>query len=659
MQQFPYHDDKTGFNFTNLGNNRIYEPNFYLPKPPKSSIPQEQIFEEYLVVDNIACTTKLKDIGTKGNMFKYNNTENKEVYLFNFRGTWEQLKEDISLLSQLGVSWKRNVEKYSNTLTHFLIMDFDDLNPFGAETLLKAKKDKNILITESASCNYIPVEDGAEIDLSKEWKCKYHVFQLIPNGYELNSKNLFKLTDDFAEKQQNLSEGRDGFVYDTHLCTNCWNVIYSKAPIPEQSKIATNTRYSCEAGQVFDYVDFESLFEHNHSVILTRCTDYVPNANKIKYKDASYDAKDEYKKQINQSKELIKEFNVDTLAKIRQEPSDPLSIKKLLELAGVPEGCSVEFPHFRVGRPRQVKEGNRNGIASLICHLIAFNIYSFEKTFKISGKIKPEDIIKSFNCAFNESNVEYYKDFMRDFNIIKAIEQNKRIDAEYKTVCEKKKHPSIKCTKLRLKARNIHKCLDSDLITIKKFMPSDGVIKVPSTKTAIKQLTKVYTNGIIDENKICRQYEVKDSDVEELIKIKFQEYGIPLPPTKRTETEYFHPFEDILEMEPFIMPTESNPSNRFKHLFEADFILKCEKAKIQRSDATFSHCYPETRAQRSDKGKTHNVHKQNSNKGKSKYDFLMEMSEEEQNEWFKANIKPKDKQKKYYIRGVITGKKQL
>ena len=404
------------------------DPYCLFPKVP-FRFEDGKVFDEEFVVDNLACTCKIKTIvedeekKNNGKALSYclsKNTAKKEVYLVHFHGTWKELEWTLKTICVAGLTFNRNANFYKHNKTRVLLMDLDGkkgddygMECLPAESVIEEGNKPGVLVIPSARCNYVKgTLDSTKIK-------KYHVFAYSEPYDCTDAKTVEKLFDYFIMTIDNREEeeAKELFPWDKEA-TGKWQRFFSKSVFTaeEIEKIPTiNVRYNNGANAIFEYRNFEQIFKKDFLTV-TKCTDNVPKA-----KDKAY--------------KYVKPYCVPPFGGFSEHVEKPKKKKdttvyrdfwkELKDFAGLTKGV-YRMPHYDVGRLNEIKTSNRNIVATKAMWGIVFNIYAAER---FSGKTmdnREDFALAWFHSIFNKSNVEEYKEFMNDF----------KPEAEYNRKCE-------------------------------------------------------------------------------------------------------------------------------------------------------------------------------------------------------------------------------
>ena len=373
------------------------------------------VFNEEFVVDNLACTCKIKSIveGKPGlSWCLQKSTANKEVYIMRFRGTWADLKWTIEQMCRMGLTFNRNVHFYDSNTTRLLAVDIDGnkedkygISSFAADALIaEGIVNSGVLVIPSSRCNYTGIyPDETKIK-------KYHCF-VYTKPYDCTKKNeIERLTNDFISSVN--SSAKDSFPWD-RAARSPWLRFFSKSSISAEQIMAgiptTNIRFRTRTDVIFEYRNFEQIFKKPF-LFLEKCENYVPNKNRTTDNNAvpySIPPLGESNEQLDPNR-----FNKKKKAKREYRNFD----KELKDFAGLTKPGVYKMPHYIVGRMNIIPVSMRNIIATRIIFGIVFNVYSAER---FSGRKMPnrEDfVVDWFYSVFNASNVENFEEFMDGFN---------------------------------------------------------------------------------------------------------------------------------------------------------------------------------------------------------------------------------------------------
>lgn len=374
----------------------------------------DAVFNEEFVVDNLACTCKIKKIveGKKGlSWCLQKSTAKKEVYILRFRGTWADLKWTIGQMCMMGLTFNRNVHFYERNTTRLLAVDIDGnpedkygITSFAADSLVaEGIINSGVLVIPSSSCNYTGIfPDERKVK-------KYHVF-VYTKPYDCTKKNeIDRLTDEFISSVN--SSAKDSFPWDP-AARSPWLRFFSKSSLSAGQIMAgiptLNIRYRTQTDVIFEYRNFNQIFTKPF-LSVEKCSNYVPNANRNTDNNAvpySIPPLGEPNEQVDPNRSEKKKK-----AKRDFRNFD----KELKDFAGLTNPGVYNMPHYIVGRMNIVPVSMRNIVATRIMFAIVFNVYSAER---FSGRKLPDRegfVTEWFNSVFNDSNVENYGEFMSGF----------------------------------------------------------------------------------------------------------------------------------------------------------------------------------------------------------------------------------------------------
>ncbi|MDD5942032.1 hypothetical protein [Fibrobacter sp.] len=374
---------------------------------------EEDIFEEEFVVDNIACTTKLKTLADSNKrLYKFlaKDTRAKETYIIHFRGKWKELAWTIKTICNAGLTFNRNVEFYRHNKTRLLAIDFDGNGEYGLmsqfATLVYGLNDRSwVLAIPSASCNYKP----GSID-EKAIK-KYHVFAYT-EPYDCIPKEIARISDEFScSIALTCIEVARQIVPWDKAAMSPWLRFFSKSvmTVDEIEKDTTiNVRYRNETDVIFEYRNFEQMFKQDF-LRLDKCTNYVPNRDRNPCKNpVPYSVPPFGEKESKKNTDFRNFF------------------KELKEFAGLTIPGVYPVPHYDIGRLDKIVIGERNSMATRIIWAITFNIYSIERFCGKGMENEKAFALEWFNAIFNATNVDEYEEFMGTFN--PGIEYDRKRD---------------------------------------------------------------------------------------------------------------------------------------------------------------------------------------------------------------------------------------
>lgn len=406
------------------GNVMYKVPNFYYPQEYdcepvdcsrvyKSLYGDENdIFDEEFVVDNIACTTKVKtmvDANKSLSKFLAKNTKDKETYIIHFHGKWKELAWTLGTICDAGLTFFRNVDFYSHhNKTRLLALDFDGEGDYGMPCQFAALVDglnerPGVLSIPSARCNYKPW------CIDEKTVKKFHVFAYT-EPYDCTPKEIARVSDEFSCSiaQTCIEVAREILPWDKKAMSP-WLRFFSKSKLPADyiEKVPTiNIRFKNDVGTIFEYRNFTQIFNKDFLTV-SKCEHYVPNKdgkacdNTMPYSVPPFGVFQEIKEPEKKPKKNTDFRNF---------------WKELKEFAGLTNPGVYQVPHYDIGRLNGIGISNRNTTATQIIWAIVFNIYSIERYSGKGLENKKAFALEWFNAIFNATNVEDYEEFMETFN---------------------------------------------------------------------------------------------------------------------------------------------------------------------------------------------------------------------------------------------------
>lgn len=375
----------------------------------------DEVFNEEFVVDNLACTCKIKTIveGKKGlSWCLQKSTANKEVYIMRFRGTWADLKWTLEQMCRMGLTFNRNVHFYDSNTTRLLAVDIDGnkndkygITSFAADALIaKGIVNSGVLVIPSSRCNYTGIyPDERKIK-------KYHVFVYTKPYDCTQKKEIDRLTDEFISSV-NIS-AKDSFPWD-RSARSPWLRFFSKSSISAEQVMAgiptINIRFRTKTDAIFEYRNFEQIFKKPF-LFLEKCGNYVPNKNRTTDKNA-------VQYSIPPIGESNEQLDPNRFNKKKKEKKEYRNFdKELKDFAGLSKPGIYKMPHYIVGRMNIIHVSMRNEMATKIMWGIVFNVYSAERFCGMKMPNREQFVIDWFHSVFNASNVENCEEFMDGFN---------------------------------------------------------------------------------------------------------------------------------------------------------------------------------------------------------------------------------------------------
>ena len=369
-----------------------------------------EVFDEEFVVDNIACTTKLKKLVESNkslSKFLSKSTKDKEVYLIRFHGKWKELAWTLKAICDAGLTFYRNVDFYRHNKTRLLALDFDGNGKYGLACQFAALVDglnsrPGVLSIPSASCNYKPM------CFDEKTIKKFHVFAYTEFYDCCIPKEIARVSDEFSRSiaQTCIEVARQILPWDK-AAMSPWLRFFSKSVMTanEIEKDPTiNVRFRNETDAIFEYRNFTQIFNKDF-LDVDKCEHYIPNAaNKTCNQVAPYTVppsgvSPEQSKSPKKEKTIFRNF-----------------WKELKEFAGLTNPGVYPIPHYDIGRLNRIGISERNSTATKILWSIAFNIYSIERFSGKNKENKKAFALEWFNTIFNATNVDDYEEFMGTFN---------------------------------------------------------------------------------------------------------------------------------------------------------------------------------------------------------------------------------------------------